>query len=70
MLVVRGDDDFWVPKELADESAAALANGEVVHLPKIGHYPMFEAPALIADLTANFCRKHGILSTEGAVSTA
>ncbi|MEM7540810.1 MAG: alpha/beta hydrolase [Pseudomonadota bacterium] len=62
MLVVRGDDDFWVPKELVDEAAAAMPKGEAVHLENIGHYPMFEEPALIADLTADFCAKHGILA--------
>jgi pimeloyl-ACP methyl ester carboxylesterase len=70
MLVVRGDDDFWVPKELVEESAAALPNGTAMHLPNIGHYPMFEEPQLIADLTADFCRKHGILTSEPTVSAA
>lgn len=62
MLVVRGEDDFWVPRELADETARALPQGEVVHLPAVGHYPMFEEPELIAGLTGDFCRKHGILA--------
>ena len=61
MLVVRGEHDFWVPKELVDESAAAMPNAEAVHLPNIGHYPMFEDPKLIADLTADFCRRHNVL---------
>ena len=66
MLVIRGDDDFWVPRELADESAAALPKGEVRHLPDVGHYPMFEAPALIAGITGDFCRKHGVLTAAKA----
>lgn len=70
MLVVRGDDDFWVPKELADESAAALPRGEIVHLPDVGHYPMFEEPQLIATLTADFCRKHGVLPQTTSTSVA
>ncbi|MEM7466771.1 MAG: alpha/beta hydrolase [Pseudomonadota bacterium] len=61
MLVVRGEHDFWVPKELIDESAAAIPKGEAVHLPRIGHYPMFEAPQLIADMTAEFCQRHGVM---------
>ena len=61
MLVVRGEDDFWLPKELVDESAEKMPHGEAVHLPNIGHYPMFEDPKLIADLTADFCKKHGVL---------
>ena len=70
MLVIRGDDDFWVPRELADEAAAALPNGEMVHLPNIGHYPMFEDPALVADLITDFCVKHSIVNAPGHVSAA
>jgi len=62
MLVIRGEDDFWVPRELADETAKALKKGEVRHLKNIGHYPMFEDPALICKLVTDFCRKHGIVS--------
>jgi pimeloyl-ACP methyl ester carboxylesterase len=61
LLVVRGEDDFWLPRELVDETAAALPKGEALHIENIGHYPMFEDPELIADLTADFCRRHGIL---------
>lgn len=68
MLVIRGEDDFWVPKELVDESVAAMPKGEGLHLEGIGHYPMFEAPQQIADITAEFCRRHGIL--EGASGSA
>lgn len=70
MLVIRGDDDFWVPRELVEESGAALPQGEVVHLPNVGHYPMFEEPELIADLTADFCRKNGVLRAPAAASVA
>lgn len=68
MLVVRGEDDFWIPKELVDETVAAMPQGEALHLPDIGHYPMFEAPKMIAELTADFCRRHGILLDIGAQS--
>lgn len=61
LLVIRGEDDFWVPKELIEETAKLLKNAEVVHLKNIGHYPMFEDPPLIARMTADFCRKHSIL---------
>ena len=62
LLVVRGDDDFWVPRELAEETARALPKGEVTHLPSVGHYPMFEEPQLVATMAGDFCRKHGILT--------
>jgi pimeloyl-ACP methyl ester carboxylesterase len=61
MLVVRGEDDFWVPKELVEETGRLLKKGQVVHLKNIGHYPMFEDPQLIANLVTDFCRKHGIV---------
>jgi pimeloyl-ACP methyl ester carboxylesterase len=70
MLVIRGDDDFWVPRELADEAAEALPNSEMVHLPNIGHYPMFEDPALIADLITDFCTEHGVINATDQVSAA
>jgi pimeloyl-ACP methyl ester carboxylesterase len=61
MLVVRGEDDFWVPRELTDETANLLPKGEALHLKNIGHYPMFEDPKLIANIVADFCRKHKII---------
>lgn len=61
VLVIRGEDDFWVPRALVEETVALLPRGEAVHLDGIGHYPMFEAPRRIADLTADFCRRHGVL---------
>ena len=63
MLVIRGEDDFWVPRELVDETAAALPHGEALHLEDIGHYPMFEDPQRIANITADFCRRHGVLGS-------
>lgn len=61
MLVVRGEDDFWLPKELVEETGRLLKNGKVVHLKNIGHYPMFEDPQLVANLVTDFCRQHGIV---------
>ncbi|MGY8844363.1 MAG: alpha/beta fold hydrolase [Gammaproteobacteria bacterium] len=61
MLVIRGDDDFWVPKELVEESVNKLPSGEAIHLPNVGHYPMFEDPQLVAEITGDFCRRHGVL---------
>ncbi len=61
MLLIRGEDDFWVPRELVDETARLLRNAEVVHLKNIGHYPMFEDPRLIADMVARFCRDHDVI---------
>ena len=61
MLVVCGEDDFWVPRPLVEETVRLLKNAEVAYLKGIGHYPMFEDPPLTATLAADFCRKHSIL---------
>jgi pimeloyl-ACP methyl ester carboxylesterase len=61
MLVIKGEDDFWVPKPLVEETVKLLKNGEAAYLPKIGHYPMFEEPKLIADMIADFCKKNKIV---------
>lgn len=61
LMVIRGEDDFWVPRELVDETVEILPKGEGLHMDGIGHYPMFEDPQRIADITADFCRRHGVL---------
>lgn len=61
MLVVRGEEDFWVPKPMVEETMKLLKNAEVAYLKGIGHYPMFEDPPLTAKLATDFCRKHSIL---------
>ncbi len=63
MLVVCGEDDFWVPKPLVEETLKLLKNAkaEVAYLKGIGHYPMFEDPPLVAKMARDFCRKHSIL---------
>lgn len=62
ILLIRGEDDFWLPRELAEETAKAIKGAEIRHLRNIGHYPMFEDPALICRVVTDFCRKHRLLS--------
>ena len=45
MLVVCGEDDFWVPKPLVEETVKLLKNAEVAYLKGIGHYPDVETVA-------------------------
>ncbi|MGD9603811.1 MAG: alpha/beta fold hydrolase [Gammaproteobacteria bacterium] len=61
MLIIRGEDDFWLPRELVEETGRLIKSSEVLHLKNIGHYPMFEDPKLICGIVTRFCRKHGIL---------
>ena len=70
MLVIRGEDDFWVPKELVDESVAAMPQAEGLHLDGIGHYPMFEDASRIADIVQDFCQRHGLLNSTSAAKSA
>ncbi|RHW28417.1 alpha/beta hydrolase [Nocardioides immobilis] len=58
VLVVKGNDDFWLPAELIEQSAAMVGDqAEIAMLDGIGHYPMFEDPELIADLIADFVKR-------------
>lgn len=60
MLVIKGEDDFWVPKPLVEETVRVLPRGEARYLNNIGHYPMFEDPELLAGIIADFCGKYSI----------
>lgn len=58
VLVVKGNDDFWLPAELVEQSAALIGDqAEVAMLDGIGHYPMFEDPELIANLIDEFVKR-------------
>lgn len=60
VLVVKGLDDFWLPKELVEETGRELPKAEVALLERIGHYPMFEDPERIADLIVDFLERHDV----------
>jgi pimeloyl-ACP methyl ester carboxylesterase len=61
VLLVVGVEDFWVPVEIVRATAEELPDSEVAVLDGIGHYPMFEDPEQIAELTVRFLRKKKIL---------
>ncbi|HSJ96808.1 MAG TPA: alpha/beta hydrolase [Myxococcota bacterium] len=60
VLLLVGEEDFWVPVELCEATAKELPDCELVVLDGIGHYPMFEDPERIAGLALDFLRKRGI----------
>lgn len=61
VLLIKGMDDFWLPTELVELTAAEIGDkAEVELLEGIGHYPMFEDPARITQLTVDFVRKHAL----------
>jgi pimeloyl-ACP methyl ester carboxylesterase len=55
VLVIKGADDFWVPESLIRLSAELIGEqAEVRILEDIGHYPMFEDPAGLAEILDTF----------------
>src|SRR5262245_4495775 len=62
VLLVVGVEDFWVPVEIVRATAKELPDCELEVLDDVGHYPMFEAPERIAELTERFLRKKKLLA--------
>jgi pimeloyl-ACP methyl ester carboxylesterase len=62
VLLVVGLEDFWVPVEIVRATAKELPDCELEVLDDVGHYPMFEAPERIAELTERFLRKKKLLA--------
>jgi pimeloyl-ACP methyl ester carboxylesterase len=57
VLLIVGVEDFWVPVEIVQATAKELPDCELEVLDDVGHYPMFEAPERITELTERFLRK-------------
>jgi pimeloyl-ACP methyl ester carboxylesterase len=62
VLLIVGAEDFWVPVEIVRATAEELPDCTVEVLEGVGHYPMFEEPERIAELTVGFLRRKKILS--------
>lgn len=61
VLLVLGLDDFWVPVEIVEATRRELTDCDLELLERVGHYPMFEVPERVADLTVRFLEKRGLL---------
>ena len=61
VLLIVGAEDFWVPVEIVRATAEELPDCTVEVLEGVGHYPMFEEPERIAELTVGFLRRKKIL---------
>ena len=59
VLLVRGEEDFLVPRALMEATRDGLADAEYVELPGIGHFPHVESPELPA-LVHEFLRRRGL----------
>lgn len=47
VLLVRGEEDFFVPRELVEHTQKGLPGAEFVEIPGIGHFPHMESTALL-----------------------
>ena len=60
VLLVKGADDFWLPIELVELTAAEIGERcRVEVLDGVGHYPAFEDPERVAALTVSFLAADG-----------
>jgi pimeloyl-ACP methyl ester carboxylesterase len=58
VLIIKGADDFWVPESMCRLAAELIGEpAEVEVLADIGHYPMFEDPAGLAELVDGFVKR-------------
>lgn len=59
VLVVAGEADELIPRELAAAAAAEAPRGQLVVVPEAGHLPPLEKPVFTADALARFLREVG-----------
>jgi len=61
-LIFRGEDDYYVPEELVDDTLARIPSefGEKVIVKEVGHYPAFEKPEFAAKIVLDFLARRGI----------
>lgn len=53
-LVLWGEEDAWLPLDVADRLAAAIPGADRVDIPGAGHFSMEDEPAAVADALLRF----------------
>jgi pimeloyl-ACP methyl ester carboxylesterase len=56
VLVLIGEEDALITRELAESAAQAATRGELVVIPEAGHVPTMEKPIATAEALARFLR--------------
>lgn len=59
VLLVRGEEDFFVPRDLVEYTQKGLSDAEFVELPGIGHFPHMESSAFL-EVVERFFKARGI----------
>lgn len=54
ILLIHGDADVLIPVERAREVKALVPSADLVELPGLGHMPMMESPAAVAEALRRF----------------
>lgn len=57
VLVAWGDRDPWLPMTIAESFTASLADGELVKLEEVGHYPQEDWHEKVNDALLTFLRR-------------
>jgi pimeloyl-ACP methyl ester carboxylesterase len=63
ILIFKGEADYYLPEELLDATVAGIKDGlsEKMVAPRMGHYPMFEQPEELADITVDFLKRYEVI---------
>lgn len=63
LLVLAGEEDFYVPSALLEHTKREIPACEVRVIEGVGHYPIIEDPELVADLLAEWVRHGRVLDS-------
>jgi pimeloyl-ACP methyl ester carboxylesterase len=61
LMVGLGTGDYFLPEDIVTATVDAVASATLVRFENLGHYPMWEAPALVNLAVLDFLDGHGLL---------